>query len=361
MSAATPGSKGGPRRPLVPIAVRRVATALVLALVVEYLVVPQVAGARKAVHLVSQANLALALLGVALEVGSLLAYSALVEALLPKGSVRFNRVLRINLATLALSHVLPGGTAAGGTLGFRLLTGEGVAGTDAATALATQGIGSAGVLNILLWLALVVSIPLAGFNALYVTAAVLGALVIAFIAALIVLFTRGEERAVTVVRAVGRRLPLISPDTLERIFRAAAVRVRELTSDRRLLTVAVGWAAANWLLDAASLWVFVEAFGHRTVPYGLLVAYGLANVLAAIPITPGGLGVVEGVLTPTLVGFGTPRGVAILGVLSWRLVNFWLPIPVGAGTYVSLRAGGLFHAEEVSSTPAGPGGDCTTA
>jgi hypothetical protein len=29
--------------------------------------------------------------------------------------------------------------------------------------------------------------------------------------------------------------------------------------------------------------------------------------------------------------------VATLGVLAWRLVNFWLPIPVGALSYVSLK------------------------
>jgi hypothetical protein len=40
---------------------------------------------------------------------------------------------------------------------------------------------------------------------------------------------------------------------------------------------------------------------------------------------------------PTLVGFGSPRGVAILGVITYRLVNFWLPIPVGALSYLSLR------------------------
>ena len=67
------------------------------------------------------------------------------------------------------------------------------------------------------------------------------------------------------------------------------------------------------------------------------MSYGLANVLGAIPITPGGLGIIEGVLTPSLVGFGVPRAAAVLGVLSWRLVNFWLPIPVGGLSYLSFR------------------------
>src|SRR5205823_13011754 len=81
----------------------------------------------------------------------------------------------------------------------------------------------------------------------------------------------------------------------------------------------------------------VAAFGVRVSPDSLLVSYGLANVLAAIPITPGGLGVVEAILTSTLVGFGVPRGVAILGVIGYRLVNFWLPIPVGGVAYLSPR------------------------
>jgi uncharacterized protein (TIRG00374 family) len=113
-----------------------------------------------------------------------------------------------------------------------------------------------------------------------------------------------------------------------------------MAADRALLRRAVLWAAANWLLDAGSLFVFLLAFGHIENPDGLLVAYGLAYVLAAIPITPGGLGVVEGVLVPSLVGFGATRGAAIVAVIGYRLVNFWLPIPVGAGAYLSLRVAG---------------------
>jgi hypothetical protein len=104
----------------------------------------------------------------------------------------------------------------------------------------------------------------------------------------------------------------------------------------------VGWAAANWILDAASLYVFIAAFHKLVSPIDLFVAYGLANILAVIPITPSGLGVVEGVLIPTLVGFGVPNTnkQALLAVLGWRLVNFWLPIPVGGAAYLSLQLTG---------------------
>jgi hypothetical protein len=47
--------------------------------------------------------------------------------------------------------------------------------------------------------------------------------------------------------------------------------------------------------------------------------------------------VVEATVSSILVGFGTPRTIAIWGVIGWRLVNFWLPIPVGGAAYLSLK------------------------
>lgn len=329
------------RRFGIPKALRRILTVMVLAAITEYLVLPQVAGARKAVHLVTHANVTLALLGLVLEVASLLAYARLTRSLLPKDAPPLGRIFRINLSTLALSHILPGGTAAGASLGYRLFSASDVRGPDAGFALAMQGLGSAVVLNFLLWIGLVVSLPIYGFNPLYSTAAVLGVLLIAFVAVIALLMTRGEDKAVKVLRAVARHLPLLDEDSVEGVFRRLADRLQELSADPARLARCVAWAAANWLLDAASLWVILASFQHGSLPNpdGLIVAYGLANVLGAIPVTPGGLGVVEGVLTPALVSFGMGRGVAILGVVGWRLVNFWLPIPAGGMAYLSLRLG----------------------
>ena len=106
-----------PFRLRVPKTLRRLLSILLVALVVEYLVIPQVAGARKSLHLLANANVWLALIGVGLEVASLLAYAQLTMSLLPRHALPLQRVFRINLATLGLSHVVPGGTAAGGTLG----------------------------------------------------------------------------------------------------------------------------------------------------------------------------------------------------------------------------------------------------
>ncbi|MCA1656888.1 MAG: YbhN family protein [Actinobacteria bacterium] len=313
---------------------------LLLAVVVEELVLPQLAGTRQALDLLGRIQPAWVVAGILLEAAALTCYGQLTRSLLPRATrPPLGTVMRIHLSTLGVSHVVPGGSAVGAGLGYDLFVRAGVSGPNAAFALGAQGIGSAVVLNLLLWIGLLVAIPVHGFDPLYTTAAIVGTLLLSVFSAAVASLTFGEDRTVRILRSMVRHLPFLQEGAAQRIVHQLATRLRALGSDWRLLARAVGWAAANWLLDLASLWVFLAAFGSRVPVDDLLVAFGLANVLGAIPITPGGLGIIEGVLIPTLVGFGTPRGVALLGVAAWRLFNFWLPIPIGAGTYLSLRVG----------------------
>jgi len=312
----------------------------VLAVVIEELVLPQLAGTREALHLLGRIQPVWVVVGILLEAAALLCYGQLTRSLLPRANrPPLGTVMRIHLSTLGVSHVVPGGSAVGAGLAYDLFVRAGVNGANAAFALGAQGIGSAVVLNLLLWIGLLVSIPVHGFDPLYTTAAVVGTLLLVVFSAAVASLTYGEERTVRVLQAIARHMPFLHEDAAQRVVHSLATRLRALGNDWRLLARAVAWATANWLLDLASLGVFLAAFGHRVPIDDLMVAFGLANVLGAIPITPGGLGIIEGVLIPTLVGFGTPRGVALLGVATWRLFNFWLPIPIGAGTYLSLRVG----------------------
>jgi uncharacterized protein (TIRG00374 family) len=347
-SPVTPGPARGPsrfvpgrrnRRRWIPKQVKWTITVVLLFFVAEYLILPEIASARRSLNLLGHVNVIWLIVGALLEAGSLIAYAELTHTVLTPDSPHRFTVLRINMSSLAVSHVMPGGTAPGTALAYRLLTDEDVPGSTAAFGLATQGVGSAVVLNAIFWLSLLVSIPLTGYNPLYGFAAIAGVILLSIFAGTVLLLTRGKRQAADQLHRVAARLPFINPDTVSSLVQKIADRLEVLLRDRALLVHALEWAAANWLLDATSLWVFVFAFGHTVSPIDLLVAYGLANILAVIPITPGGLGVIEGVLIPTLVGFHVPKTVAILGVLSWRLVNFWLPIPVGGTAYLTLRFG----------------------
>jgi hypothetical protein len=240
---------------------------------------------------------------------------------------------------LAVSHVLPGGTVPGTAASYRLLTESNVSGSTAAFGLAAQGIGSAVVLNIIFWLSLLISIPLQGYNPAYGFAAILGVLLLAIFAGLVFLLTRDEKQAAVFLHKVAHRLPFVKAETLTALVLKVADRMKILFANPQLIRRALIWAAANWLLDAASLWVFLLAFGANISPIDVLVAYGLANILAVIPLTPSGLGVVELTIVAVLTRFGVAGGVAAAGVLSWRLVNFWLPIPFGGASYLSIRLG----------------------
>jgi uncharacterized protein (TIRG00374 family) len=320
--------------------VRLTIKALILVILAVFLLPPVLSGFRDAWETIADVNPALLLLGFGLQIISLLCYSLLTRATLGSAGNRLSipRIFRIQLSTKALSNVVPGGNAASSALGYRLLTLSGISGPDAGFALATAGIGSALVLNIIFWTALIVSVPFRGVNPLYGTAAVAGIVIMAVAALLVVGVMDGSGRAERFVRWIGRKLRL-NEDKFAAVLHQVADRLEELSSDRQLLRRVVFWATANWLLDAASLWVFLRAYGESLSPDALLVAFGLVNVLAAIPILPGGLGVVEGAYAAALTGFGVPARVAAPAIATYRSAQYLMPTVVGALAYASLRVG----------------------
>lgn len=306
-------------------------------LIFEYLVIPRLVTASQSLSLLKNINIWWLLSGIALEGLALFCYALLSRTVLPRNAPNLNTILRIDLATTAVAHVVPGGTAGSAGLGYRLFTSYGMSGTEVGFAMATQGMGSAVILNIMLWLSLIISIPLAGVHRIYIIVALVGTLAILAVAALVFAFTTGEESAARVVRAIAHRIPRLNEQRFEQIVRQISALLRDLGKDPQQLKEAILWAALNWILDCASLGAFLAALHQYVDPFELFAAYGIANVLAVIPITPAGIGVVEASSIGLLQSFGVHYSVATLAVVGWRFVNFWLPIPIGAGCYISLR------------------------
>ena len=148
---------------------------------------------------------------------SLAAYAELTHTVLSPGAPSRFRLFRINMWALAVSHVLPGGTVPGTAVSYRLLTESDVPGNTAAFGLATQGIGSAVVLNVLFWLALLISIPLNGYNPYYGFAAILGVLLLSIFGGLVAAAHPGREAGGPFPDAGGRRtFPSSSPKAWRR-------------------------------------------------------------------------------------------------------------------------------------------------
>ena len=308
--------------------------------VVYFFVLPLIPGFRDAVNDLHSIDPSLLIAGIGFQALSLFAYSLLTKAALGDSGdqVSVLRLYRIQLSTKALGNIVPGGSAASSALGYKLVTMCGVKGPDAAFALATAGIGSAVVLNLILWLGLIVSIPARGVNAVYGTAAIIGVILMAFAAFLIFGLVEGQGRSERLVRSIAHRLGFDEQHAAE-VLEHLGSRIEGLYADKQLLRRVVMWATVNWLLDAVSLWVFLRAFGGNVGLDGLIVAFGIANVFSVVPITPGGLGIVESIYIPMLVGFGLGRRTATVGVLSYRVAQYWLPIAVGWLSYLSLQLG----------------------
>ena len=93
---------------------------------------------------------------------------------------------------------------------------------------------------------------------------------------------------------------------------------------------AVAAAEARWLFDFLTLLAALQAVDARPRLSLALLAYCAAQLLAQVPITPGGLGIVEAGMTGTLALAGVPAGAAAVAVLAYRMASYWLPLPVGA-------------------------------
>jgi hypothetical protein len=76
---------------------------------------------------------------------------------------------------------------------------------------------------------------------------------------------------------------------------------------------------------------------HIAVPWrGIFVIYGLTQIAATFPITPGGLGVVEGGLVALLHAYGVPTEQAFAVTIVYRIVSFWGLVPIGWIVWVAL-------------------------
>jgi uncharacterized protein (TIRG00374 family) len=100
------------------------------------------------------------------------------------------------------------------------------------------------------------------------------------------------------------------------------------------------WATAAslglWAGDCGCLALSFLAVGAGVPWRGLLLAYGAGQLAAILPITPGGLGVVEGSLTVALVAFGGAHYSTVAAVLLYRLMSFWLVVPIGWASWGTL-------------------------
>ena len=106
-------------------------------------------------------------------------------------------------------------------------------------------------------------------------------------------------------------------------------RLLEVAQQPRKLIEGIGGALLLSVTYILCLAACVQAFGGSAAIAGIAVVYLTGSALGSIVPTPGGLGAVEAALTAGLVATGLHGTEAASAVLLFRLLTFWLPVPIG--------------------------------
>ena len=247
------------------------------------------------------------LVAVALELGSMAAFARLQRWLLRAGGVNvpFVPMLEITVAGNAISTSLPGGAAWSATWSFQQLRRRGAEKVLAGWVILVAGALSSFAVFVILAAGSWVAGSHGPVTHLRWLAAALAAIPVLVWAGYVA--ARRSNRARQMLSESWRLLSEHVPPA-----RSVGKLVRKTVDDLGLVHPgALGWleafafAMVNWLCDCLCLIACMEALSVPVPWRGILVVYGLTQVAASIPITPGGIGVVEGSMTALLIAYGT--------------------------------------------------------
>jgi uncharacterized protein (TIRG00374 family) len=259
-----------------------------------------------------------------------------------------------NLASGALGRVVPGGAAAAAALQYQMLVRGDVNGAAAATGLAAGSLLLLGTLAALPVLALPAVIGGVHVPRSLITTSIVGLGLFAALFALGFLLMRSDAAIERIGRAVAWGVCKLPGH--DEPPRHLAERLRE-QRDMVRATLGAEWpralaaAAGRWLFDFLTLVAALAAVGAQPRLSLTLLAYAAAQLLAQIPITPGGLGIVEAGMTGTLALIGVSAGAAAVATLAYRLASYWLQLPLGLVAWILHRRRYGAAAAQVASPP----------
>jgi len=247
----------------------------------------------------------------------------------------------ITLVGDAVAYVLPFGFAAGGAVAVGQTHRRGAPRAAAVWGFAVVTLVGMAVLVALGVVAAGVAVVAGGPSALPSGPGLLAVAAVVVVVAAAVAVGR-RRRAQPSARRDGALLPHAPRSVAVR--RHGAARLRARWADLRFQPLparAVGAAAVgmllSWIADLSVLALAFVALGERPPWAGLVLAYCLGQAASALPFTPGGLAVVEGGLTATLVAFGGCPAGTLTAVLLYRLISHWAVVPAGGLVWLALR------------------------
>jgi uncharacterized membrane protein YbhN (UPF0104 family) len=287
---------------------------------------------------------------------NLATYWLVLVAALP--GLRLREALVVNQASTAVSNSLPGGGAIGVAVTVAMLTSWGFP-----IAAITRSTVVTGIWNNFVKLGMpIVALGLLAVegeaSSKWLTASAFGLAVLVGAVVVLWLMLRSDPLA----RAVGDRIGRIVSRARSWFHRGPVTNWGERAAAFRLETI--GLLRHRWLqltvttlISHLSLYI-VLLITLRHVGVGedelgwvkVLAAFAFVRLISALPVTPGGVGVVElGYAAALTIGLDAAiKAEIVAAILVFRAITFALPIPFGAATYVTWRRNQSWRMDEES-------------
>jgi uncharacterized protein (TIRG00374 family) len=257
----------------------------------------------------------------------------------------FGRAMVMTQATTTVANTVPGGSAIGIGMTYSMLGSWGYSRSRTTTAVLVSGVWNSFIKLGMPILALALVALQGGATGGRVIAALLG--IVGLVAAIVVfaLMLRSEEQArrfgllagrvATRLLRLMRRPPVAGWELATVKFRARTIGLVE----RRWIPITATSLVSHLSLYLVLL-VALRDVGVSDAEVGwaeVLAVFAFARLATAIPLTPGGVGFVEGVLVTGLVGAGGDPAEVAAAVVFYRALTWALPILVGIGCYLWWR------------------------
>jgi uncharacterized protein (TIRG00374 family) len=320
-----------------------------------YFVLPKLSGVGTTVHRIERGDSWWIGIGVVLELLSFAGYVALFRAVFVRGESRIGwpESYEITMAGLAATRLFAAAGAGGIALTAWALRRSGMEPRLVACRMVA--------FTVLLYVVYAASLlidgiglgtglfPGGGSFAITFLPAIVAALLLAIAAAVAALPGDVERRLERRASGSGRLAHWLARAVTVPALAASGVRTALGLIRRR--EVGVLGAVAWWGFDISVLWAMFHAFG--TVPPFTVIwmAYFVGTLGNLLPL-PGGLGGVEGGMIGVFAAFGVDFNLAVVAVLSYRGISFWLPTLPGAVAYFQLRRTVARWREEQDAQPA---------
>jgi len=270
----------------------------------------------------------------------------------------FLRALVVTQASTATTYIAPGGAAPGMAVSFGMLRAWGFTSRQVAVTVAVLGVWNQMIIFGSVPFALALLALIGESDPLLRSFAIAGLVV--FIAG-VALFA-GVMSSEGLARRAGDLAARVTNWLLRLIHRGAVgfgghslvgFRSDALELLRTRWHVITLTTLAGQLSMFLLLYVSVRVLGvgsSELLGVEIFAAWSVAKLIGSIPITPGGLGVIELGLTSLLVAFGAPRADAVAAVLVYRFLSVVPTLVLGliaAATWTRFQA----RKEEAPATP----------